>query len=105
MAASNICYRECPGSGCLNNRLEFLHQDAVNSVLMCSIPDGLWLQYLPYFTLLTVMALSFRTDISGQIVHTQIRLLIEEQSDVRVFTVGYSISIILTKYPNSWADM
>ena len=29
----------------------------------------------------TVMTLSFRTDRSGQTVHTQIRLLLEEQSD------------------------
>ena len=35
-----------------------------------------------YFTILTtVMILSFRTDMPGQTVQTQIRLLLEEQSD------------------------
>ena len=40
----------------------------------------------------TVVILNFRTDQSGQTVQTQIRLL-------RVFTVIYSICIILTIYP------
>ena len=40
----------------------------------------------------TVMILSFRTDMPGQTVQTQIRLLI------RVYTVCYSVCIVLTHY-------
>ena len=36
---------------------------------------------LPVHVAYTVMTLSFRTDRSGQTVQTQIRLLLEEQSD------------------------
>ena len=46
----------------------------------------------------TLKILSFRTERSGQTVQTQIRLL-RESSLIRVFTVCYSISTILTKYP------
>ena len=41
----------------------------------------------------TVMVISFRTDKSGQTVQTQIK----------VFTVFYSIGIFWTKYPKVWA--
>ena len=34
-----------------------------------------------YFKVVTIMTLSFQTDRSGQTVQTQIRLLLEEQSD------------------------
>ena len=37
--------------------------------------------YTGQVALLTVMILSFRTDMPGQTVQTQIRLLLEEQSD------------------------
>ena len=37
--------------------------------------------YVPRIVCLCVMILSFRTDRSGQTVQTQIRLLLEEQSD------------------------
>ena len=40
--------------------------------------------------------LSIRTDMSGQTVQTQ------RSSLIRVFTVCYSICIILTKYPKVW---
>ena len=45
----------------------------------------------------TVMTLSFRTYRSGQTVQTQIRLLLEEQSD-QGLTVCFSICIFLTIY-------
>ena len=39
--------------------------------------------------LLTVMTLSFRTDRYGQTVQTQIRLLVEEQSDQRLHCLPF----------------
>ena len=44
-------------------------------------------------TLLTVMFLSFRTDWSGQIVQTQIRLLLEEQSDQGLHCLQYCLHL------------
>ena len=51
---------------------------------------------------ITVMIQSFRTDRYGQTVQILIRLLLEEQL-IRVFTVCYSICIILMKYPKVWS--
>ena len=48
----------------------------------------------------TVMTLSFQTGRSGQTVQTQIRLLLEEQSDQGLHCLLLnSICIFLTKYP------
>ena len=41
----------------------------------------------------TVMTLSFRTDGSGQIVQTQIRLLLEEQSDQGLHCLLYHLHL------------
>ena len=49
----------------------------------------------------TVMIQSFQTDRVGQTVQTQIRLLLEEQSDQGLHFC-YSICIVLTKYPKVW---
>ena len=46
----------------------------------------------------TVMTLSFRTDKSGQTVQTQIRLLLEEQSDQGLHCLLFHLRF-LTKYP------
>ena len=50
----------------------------------------------------TVMTLSFWTDMSGQTVQTQIRLLLKEQSDQglhdQVYTVCHSVCIVWTHY-------
>ena len=48
----------------------------------------------------TEMILSFRTDMPGQTVQTQIRLLLEEQrsSLIRVYTVCHSACIVWTHY-------
>ena len=47
----------------------------------------------------TVMILSFRTDMPGQTVQTQIRLLLEERSSlIRVYTVCHSVCIAWTHY-------
>ena len=54
--------------------------------------ESLWI----YCT--TVIFLSFRTDRSGQTVQTQIRLLLEEQSLIRVYTVCHSVCIVWTHY-------
>ena len=51
--------------------------------------------------MIIVMIQNFRTDKSRQTVQTQIRLLLEEQSDQGP-TVCFSICIFLTKYPNVW---
>ena len=40
------------------------------------------------------MILSFRTDLSGQIVQTQIRLLLEEQSDQGLHYLPYCLHIL-----------
>ena len=49
------------------------------------------------------MILTFRTDRSGQIVQTQVRLLLEEQSDQGLHcSVCYSICMFLTKYLQVW---
>ena len=42
----------------------------------------------------TVMILSFRTDWSGQIVQTQIRLLLEEQSDQGLHYLQYCVHLL-----------
>ena len=39
----------------------------------------------------TVMILSFRTDMPGQTVQTQIRLLLEEQSDQRLHCLPFRL--------------
>ena len=46
-----------------------------------SYVEGYMCSNLNFDELLTVMILSFRTDMPGQTVQTQIRLLLEEQSD------------------------
>ena len=51
--------------------------------------------------LATVMIQSFRTDSSGQTVQTQIRLLLEEQSDQGLHCLQFHC-IFLTKYPKVW---
>ena len=43
---------------------------------------------------ITVMILSFRTDCSGQIVQTQIRLLLEEQSDQGLHYLQYCLHLL-----------
>ena len=43
---------------------------------------------------ITVMILSFRTDWSGQIVQTQIRLLLEEQSDQGLHCLQYCLHLL-----------
>ena len=42
----------------------------------------------------TVMILSFQTDRSGQTVHTQIRLLLEEQSDQGLHCLPFNLHIL-----------
>ena len=42
---------------------------------------------------LTIMILSFRTDRSGQMVQTQIRLLLEEQSDQRLHCLLFHLHL------------
>ena len=49
----------------------FLCYELKKNVMKCTI----------FFGLITVMILSFRTDMPGQTVQTQIRLILEEQSD------------------------
>ena len=56
----------------------------------------------PHENDITVMTLSFRTDRSGQTVQTQIRLLLEEQSDQGLHCVCCSICIFLRKYHKVW---
>ena len=46
------------------------------------------------FTCTTVKFLSFRTDWSGQIVQTQIRLLLEEQSDQGLHYLQYCLHLL-----------
>ena len=46
------------------------------------------------FSLLAVMFLSFRTDRSGQTVQTQIRLLLEEQSDQGLHCLQFSLHLL-----------
>ena len=41
----------------------------------------------------TVMILSFRTDMSGQTVQIQIRLLLEEQSDLGLYCLLFHLHI------------
>ena len=53
------------------------HGDSGNSLAMC-----------------TVMTLSFRTNWSGQIVQTQIRLLLEEQSDQGLHYLQYCLHLL-----------
>ena len=48
------------------------------------------------FLTLTVMTLSFRTDKSGQTVHTQIRLLLEEQSDQGLHCLLFHLHLLDT---------
>ena len=48
------------------------------------------------------MILSFWTDWSGQTVKTQIRLLLEEQSDQRLHCLLFNLHVFLTKYPKVW---
>ena len=47
------------------------------------------------------MILSFPTDRSGQTVQTQIRLLLEEQSDQGLHCLLFHLHL-LTKYPKVW---
>ena len=50
----------------------------------------------------TVMVLSFRTDRSGQTVQTQIRLLLEEQSDQGLHCLLFHLHVF-DKIPSGWA--
>ena len=49
----------------------------------------------------TVMTLSFRTDRSGQTVQTQIRLLLEEQSDQGLYCLFFHLHHF-EEYPKVW---
>ena len=49
----------------------------------------MWYMYVP--SSLTVMILSFRTDMPGQTVQTQIRLLLEEQSDQGLHCLSFRL--------------
>ena len=51
--------------------------------------------------LFPVIILSFRTDRSGQTVQTQIRLLLEEQSDQGLHCLLFHLQL-LKKYPKVW---
>ena len=53
------------------------------------------------YAYITVMILNFRTDKSGQTVQTQIRLLLEEQSDQGLHCLLFHLHQ-LTKYPTVW---
>ena len=46
------------------------------------------------FTLCTVMILGFRTDRSGQTVQTQIRLLLQEQSDQGLHCLQFPLHLL-----------
>ena len=47
-----------------------------------------------YGNLYTVMIISFRTDKSGQTVQTQIRLLLEEQSDQGLHCLQFRLHLL-----------
>ena len=47
-------------------------------------------------TVYTIMTLSFRTDRSGQTVQTQIRLLLEEQSDQGLHCLLFHVHLLET---------
>ena len=53
---------------------------------------------LAIYPICTIMILSFRTDRSGQKVQTQIRLLIEEQSDQGLHCLSFRLCIVWTHY-------
>ena len=61
--------------------LTLKHIETQNYQKLCKIVFKIQLVQNQINTILTVMILSFRTDRSGQTVQTQIRLLLEEQSD------------------------
>ena len=66
--------------------------------IFCNICCGYSLNCLRKAILMnTIMILSFRTDMSGKKVQTQIRLLVEEQSD-QVYTVCHSVCIFWMHY-------
>ena len=50
----------------------------------------------------TVMILSFRTDRSGQTMQTQIRLLLEEQSDYGLHVLLFHMHLFDKKIPEVW---
>ena len=52
-------------------------------------------------TVNTVIILSFRTERSGQTVQTQIRLLIEEQSDQGLYCLLFHFTFLI-KFPKVW---
>ena len=52
----------------------------------------------------TVMILNFRTDRSGQIVQTQIRLLLEEQSDQGLHCLLFHLHVF-NKIPSGLASL
>ena len=54
--------------------------------------------------LITVMTLSFRTDMSGQTVQTQIRLLLEEQSDQGLHCLLFHLHVF-DKIPSGLASL
>ena len=58
----------------------------------------LFLSYLAENKLVTVMILSFRTDRSEQTVQTQIRLLLEEQSDQGLHCLPFHLHLLVTLF-------
>ena len=62
---------------------------------MISLNDVMWASN--FFALIiyyTVMVISFQTDNSGQTVQTQIRLLLEEQSDQGLHYLQYCLHLL-----------
>ena len=59
---------------------------------------------LMLFLQFTVMILNFRTDRSGQIVQTQIRLLLEEQSDQGLHCLLFHLHVF-DKIPSGLASL
>ena len=62
------------------------------------------LLYIHIARLHTVMTLSFLTDRSGQTVQTQIRLLLEEQSDQGLHCLLYHLHVF-DKIPSGFASL
>ena len=82
--------------GTSNEHLQLIFRELTKNLLIFTL----------FFTLFTIMILNFRTDTcrSGQTVQTQIRLLLEEQSDQGLHCLLFYLSVF-DKIPSGLASL
>ena len=74
----------------VNGSWAFVNEFTITSLMKCNTVIERWATLL----IVTVMILSFQTDTPGQTVQTQIRLLLEEQSDQGLHCLQFPLHLL-----------